>query len=77
MRESNFCNDFGHISGRVGTFLHLLGGLGAQMGPSIDFRTIFGCSRGGFGRPWGPFALPWDTEWRPERPKKREKYRIV
>ena len=52
--------------------MHLLGGLGAQMGPSIDFRTIFGCPRGGFGRPWGPFGLSWGTEWRPERPKNRK-----
>ena len=57
--------------------MHLLGGLGAQMGPSIDFRIIFGCSRDGFGRPWVPFGLPWGTELRPERPKKREKYRAV
>ena len=57
--------------------MHLLGGLGAQMGPSIDFRTIFGGCRDGFGRPWGPFGFPWGTEWRPERPKKREKYRAV
>ena len=49
--------------------MHLPGALGAQMGPSIDFRTIFGCSRGGFGRPWVPFGWPWGTEGRPERQK--------
>ena len=62
---------------QAGTFLDLLDGLGAQVGPSTDFRTILECFWGGFGRPWGPCGLPLDAAWRPRRPKNKEKERIV
>ena len=62
---------------QAGTFLDLLDGLGAQVGPSIHFRTILGCFGGGFGRPWGPFGLPLGAAWRPRRPTNKEKERTV
>ena len=62
---------------QAGTFLDLLDGLGAQVGPSTDFRTILGCFWGGFGRPWGPFGLPLGAAWRPRRFKNKEKERTV
>ena len=71
LTKNNFCIDFTPILALGGYLLDLLESLVAQMGPSIDFRTILGCSRGGFGRPWIPFGVPWGTEWRPERPKNR------
>ena len=62
---------------QAGTFLDLLDGLGAQVGPSTDFRTILGRFWGGFGGPWGPFGLPLGAAWRPRRPKNKEKERTV
>ena len=42
----------------MGTFLDLLGSLGAKVDPGIQFETILVCSWGGFGSPCGTVGLP-------------------
>ena len=75
--QTNFLSILHPFWLQAGTFLDLLDGLGAQVGPSTDFRTILGCFWGGFGRPWGPFGLPLGAAWRPRRLKKKGKERTV
>ena len=75
--KTNFFSIFDPRWLQASTFLDLLDGLSAQVGPSSDFRTILERFWGGFGRPWGPFGLPLGAAWRPRRPKNKKKERTV
>ena len=60
-RKNNFGINFGHISGRVGTFLHLPGGLGARwVRASIlgRFLDAPGVALGGLGSALGALGTP-------------------
>ena len=55
--KTSFASNLHPFCLQAGIFLDLLGGLGAQVGPSNDFRTFLGCFWDGLGRPWGPFGF--------------------